>query len=400
MEESGRRRNRLLSTRINLGSPESSPSPLLTGNQEVYELDDSRRVRHRPGGSMIGNMNVILSNIITPRVFPPTFLPTQRIARRQTEFLEYIPTANGLLLAPRPILQSTQIVEIQPPSRKHKIDGSDMFPSPSNTEEALSQILKTRHQDNLDYHPWERKQRKRKISRDDSSSSQATTVLDYSIANSSKKNKVDAPNSLQGPSADIRINSEHTGSPNTETTTTSANVISSLKPLTHTTDIGQRQQKRLLFSAVLYESKDENVLTEYQCEIRKHLEIFEAGVDDVRVSTSPGRCGRIVLGQVGIRCLYCATSSGPLAAHTKGAVNFSRTIEGVYQLAQNMAKAHLCEGCCRIPSEVKKRLAVLRGDRRRAKGGKRYWANSIRRLGIYLSEDKTMRVMRRNRQEY
>eukprot|EP00751_Fragilariopsis_kerguelensis_P017581 CAMPEP_0170834992 /NCGR_PEP_ID=MMETSP0734-20130129/1286_1 /TAXON_ID=186038 /ORGANISM="Fragilariopsis kerguelensis, Strain L26-C5" /LENGTH=78 /DNA_ID=CAMNT_0011201663 /DNA_START=1426 /DNA_END=1659 /DNA_ORIENTATION=+ len=61
-----------------------------------------------------------------------------------------------------------------------------------------------------------------------------------------------------------------------------------------------------------------------------------------------------------------------------------------------MTKAHLCEHCCTVPAEVKERLIDLRKDCRRAKGGKDYWASSIRRLGIYLSGG---RVMRRRRQD-
>jgi hypothetical protein len=96
-------------------------------------------------------------------------------------------------------------------------------------------------------------------------------------------------------------------------------------------DPSQFEEERLplIFSAVLYEPKDEDVLTEYQCELRKHLEIFEATADDVLVSSSPGRCGQIVVGQVGIRCRYCAAKGGPIDTWTKGAVNFSQSIEGI-----------------------------------------------------------------------
>ncbi|MGK3750444.1 MAG: hypothetical protein ACI8RD_002743 [Bacillariaceae sp.] len=59
-----------------------------------------------------------------------------------------------------------------------------------------------------------------------------------------------------------------------------------------------------------------------------------------------------------------------------------------------MTKGHLCERCCTVPTEVKESLNGLRKDNRRAKGGKAYWASSLRRLGIYLSEDKVIRVMR------
>ena len=58
-----------------------------------------------------------------------------------------------------------------------------------------------------------------------------------------------------------------------------------------------------------------------------------------------------------------------------------------------MTKAHLCERCCTVPAEVKESLNGLRKENRRAKGGKAYWASSLRRLGIYLSEDNVIRVI-------
>ena len=38
----------------------------------------------------------------------------------------------------------------------------------------------------------------------------------------------------------------------------------------------------------------------------------------------------------------------------------SQTIKGIYQIAQNMSKVHLCERCNRLPPDVKKRMVLLR----------------------------------------
>ncbi len=78
-------------------------------------------------------------------------------------------------------------------------------------------------------------------------------------------------------------------------------------------------------SMVLYVDGDEHYLTEYQCLLRKQLEVFEAGPHDIRGSTQ-GRNVPILLGQVGLRCRHCANL--PLAARTKGAVYYSQTVEG------------------------------------------------------------------------
>jgi hypothetical protein len=47
------------------------------------------------------------------------------------------------------------------------------------------------------------------------------------------------------------------------------------------------------FPAVLYSPADEDKLTNYQCLLRKQLELFEADVDDVRCSTRQGRTAPI-----------------------------------------------------------------------------------------------------------
>merc|ERR1711957_785266 len=70
----------------------------------------------------------------------------------------------------------------------------------------------------------------------------------------------------------------------------------------------------------------------------------------------------------------------------KGAAYYSQTVEGIYQIAQNMSKVHLCERCYRIPRDVRRQLIVLRSDCRRAIGGKEYWSENIRQLGVYVDE--------------
>jgi hypothetical protein len=57
-------------------------------------------------------------------------------------------------------------------------------------------------------------------------------------------------------------------------------------------------------SIVLYMSCDDESLSEYQCLVRKHIELFEAGHIDVE-SNAQGRNKPIVMGQVGIRCRHC-----------------------------------------------------------------------------------------------
>lgn len=137
------------------------------------------------------------------------------------------------------------------------------------------------------------------------------------------------------------------------------------------------------YSEILAEEADENHLSSYQCELRKHLELFEADPMDVRGSNTPGRLGRVKLGQLGLRCRYCAQMD--CAERPKGAANYSSAVNGIYQIAQNMTKAHLCEKCTEIPQEVRNRLVRLRADcsRSSSRNCKRYWVDCIQKRGVY-----------------
>jgi hypothetical protein len=143
---------------------------------------------------------------------------------------------------------------------------------------------------------------------------------------------------------------------------------------------------------VLYVEDDDQFLTEYQCFLRKQLELFEAAPVDVR-SSSQGRNTPIILGQVGLRCRHCADL--PLVARTKGAVYYSHTIDGIYQIAQNMSKVHLSQRCYRIPAGIKRKLVALKRDAPRAAGGKHYWARVLGSMGVY--QDGNILQMRRTK---
>ena len=78
---------------------------------------------------------------------------------------------------------------------------------------------------------------------------------------------------------------------------------------------------------------DEENLSEYQCFIRAHIELFSAKVRDIECNAQ-GRNKPIVVGQVGIRCKACACI--PPGRRPRGAVYFPAKLTGLYQAAQNM----------------------------------------------------------------
>ena len=132
----------------------------------------------------------------------------------------------------------------------------------------------------------------------------------------------------------------------------------------------------------LFLDADEDTLSEYQCLLRKQIELFEASQDDIQRSAQ-GRNTPISLGQVGIRCRHCAVAGNLSTVQLRGSIYFSQTIDGIYQIAQNMSKVHFCGRCPRTPEPVKRRLSELRSLNQRAPGGKAYWTAAVKALGVY-----------------
>ncbi len=168
----------------------------------------------------------------------------------------------------------------------------------------------------------------------------------------------------------------------------------------------------------LYVESDERNLSQYQCMARKQIEIFEATSDDAGTNAQ-GRNRPIYLGQVGIRCRHC--SKLPPKQRKTGSVYYpnrvsimSKTfpyywslshtqrnmisdshmpllpfyvlircqLDGVYQTAQKMTVGHLCKHCTMIPEEVREKLVFLKDQKSSDGGGKRYWADRVRSLGV------------------
>ena len=135
---------------------------------------------------------------------------------------------------------------------------------------------------------------------------------------------------------------------------------------------------------VLYISCDDDSLSQYQCLVRKQIELFAAGREDVE-SNAQGRNRPIVMGQVGIRCRHCTML--PPKHRARGAIYYPAKLYGIYQAAQNMAAAHLGEHCQHVPAPLRDDLTRHRDRKSSAGGGKKYWAEGVRVLGVYEDED-------------
>ncbi|KAL3916223.1 MAG: hypothetical protein SGILL_005276 [Bacillariaceae sp.] len=133
----------------------------------------------------------------------------------------------------------------------------------------------------------------------------------------------------------------------------------------------------------LFMSCDDDSLSEYQCLVRKQIELFEARPEDV-ASNAKGRNKPIVIGQVGIRCKHCRALSPKTRA--RGATYYPAKLNGLYQAAQSMASGHLCYHCQHMPQNIRQELLVLRERKSSAGGGKKYWGDGVRILGVYEDE--------------
>lgn len=142
---------------------------------------------------------------------------------------------------------------------------------------------------------------------------------------------------------------------------------------------------------------DPEYLSDYQCLIRQQIEIFEASEEDVK-SRDRGRNAAIYVGQVGIRCKHCAST--PACFQSRGSSYFTSSMDGLYQAAQKMTTNHFSSNCLLIPESVKKSLLELKSDRRRAPGGKRYWSEGARILGVReMKNAGGLHFEKQNRQE-
>lgn len=139
---------------------------------------------------------------------------------------------------------------------------------------------------------------------------------------------------------------------------------------------------------VAYLERDAHSLSEYQCLVRKQIEFFAASAEDAS-SNAQGRNKKIVYDQVGIRCRHCAWLTPRF--RTRASVYYPQKLDGIYQAAQNMASMHLCVQCTYVPDEVREHLVRSKDRKSSAGGGKQYWADGARELGIVEHDETGLR---------
>lgn len=115
--------------------------------------------------------------------------------------------------------------------------------------------------------------------------------------------------------------------------------------------------------------------------MRKYcVEAFSATAEDVstpRYGKSHG--GKIVVGQVGIRCLHCHRLG---TNRPERAVCYPSSLRNIYHSMETWQRRHAAV-CTEIPGWVRKEMVALMNSSRNSAGGRRqYWEDAAKRLGM------------------
>lgn len=129
-------------------------------------------------------------------------------------------------------------------------------------------------------------------------------------------------------------------------------------------------------------SEDDDVLSSLHCFMRRYcVEAFSATPEDVstpRYGKAHG--GKVVVGQVGIRCLYC--KHRPVHQQPERSVCFPSSLQNIYHSIETWQRRHSLV-CTDIAPWVKKSMTeLMESSKSRAGGRRQYWEDSAERLGM------------------
>jgi hypothetical protein len=137
------------------------------------------------------------------------------------------------------------------------------------------------------------------------------------------------------------------------------------------------------FIVPLASDEDQNWLSEMLCFVRSDIvEIFRAQEMDIRSRNSSKR---IRLGQIGIRCRYCAHI--PKGARAGRSASFPSSLDRIYQSLTMMLRDHFGR-CTGMPLPIQNKF--LRFKRKTTQGAtdsKLFWVLSAQRMGLVDSEE-------------
>jgi hypothetical protein len=133
----------------------------------------------------------------------------------------------------------------------------------------------------------------------------------------------------------------------------------------------------------LASEEDQNWLSEMLCFVRADiLEVFRASDEDIRSRNSSKG---IRLGQVGIRCRYCAHL--PKGSRAGRSASFPSSLDRIYQSLTMMLRDHFAK-CTSIPRDIQdKFIRLKRKTTQGATDSKLFWVHSAKKMGLMDLEE-------------
>lgn len=130
----------------------------------------------------------------------------------------------------------------------------------------------------------------------------------------------------------------------------------------NTTTTTTNDNKTFLLAA----PEDEQILNPIHCFVRRNVEVFAATSEDI-AAPAPGRKNRVVVGQVGIRCVHCAHL--PQRDRVKRSICYPPNVSGIYHAVSNMKFDHFAS-CKGLDAETRAEFQTLRATCGRKGGGR------------------------------
>lgn len=132
--------------------------------------------------------------------------------------------------------------------------------------------------------------------------------------------------------------------------------------------------------------EDADVLSPLHCFMRRYcVEVFSASPEDIstpRYGKSHGV--KVIVGQAGIRCLYCKHRAP--GKRPERAVCYPSSLRNIYHSIETWQRRHSLV-CSDIPAWVRKSIVeLMESSKSRAGGRRQYWEDSARRLGMVDTE--------------
>jgi len=131
----------------------------------------------------------------------------------------------------------------------------------------------------------------------------------------------------------------------------------------------------------LTKGDDPHWLSEADCYIRQELaEVFTAQEEDLDLFGDPE------IGQVGIRCFYCAESKAP-EDRSRGHIYYPSSVGSVQQAVSDLQRRHLGL-CSEIPEHIRESFRSMKGYGAKPKGDTtQYWMDAAKELGLHDSHE-------------